>query len=104
MNIIKKATLLLLLAIVINAVLFAYIWAHHTFVPGLRPLMSTVFGILSLLILVPVVFLSFSWVARQSPRLTPAMAFIFGLFVLLGIVIRGTTIVSRLSSALPPSG
>jgi cytochrome c oxidase subunit 1 len=83
MNMIKKATLLLLLAIVINAVLFAFIWAHHTFVTGLNPFLNTVFWVLSLLILVPVVFVSFSWVARQSLRLTPAMAFIFGLFVLL---------------------
>ena len=80
---IKKATLLLLLAIVINAVLFALIWAQHAFVSGLNPYLGTVFLVLSLLILVPVVFFSFRWVARQSLWLTPAMAFIFGLFVLL---------------------
>ena len=80
---IKKATFLLLLAIVINAVLFTFIWAHHTFVTGLNPFLSTVFWVLSLLILVPAAFFSFSWLARQSLRLTPAMAFIFGLFVLL---------------------
>jgi len=83
MDMIKKAILLLLLAIVINAVLLAFIWTHHTFVTGLNPFLGTIFLILSLLILVPVVFFSFSWVARQSLRLTPAMAFIFGLFVLL---------------------
>lgn len=83
MNMIKKATLLLLLAIVINAVLLAFIWAQDTFVTGLNPFLSIVFGVLLLLILVPVVFFSFRWMARHSIRLTPAMAFIFGLFVLL---------------------
>ena len=83
MNMIKKAILLLLLAIVINAVLFAFIWAHHIFVTDLNPFLGTVFLVLSLLILVPIVFFSFRWVARQSLRPTPAMAFIFGLFVLL---------------------
>jgi cytochrome c oxidase subunit 1 len=83
MNMIKKAALLLLLAIVINAILLAFIWAHHTFVTGLNPFLGIVFLVLLLLILVPVAFFSFSWVARQSLRLTPAMAFIFGLFVLL---------------------
>jgi cytochrome c oxidase subunit 1 len=80
---IKKAALLLLLAIVINAILLAFIWAHHTFVTGLNPFLGTVFWVLSLLILVPVLFFSFRWVARQSLRPTPAMAFIFGLLVLL---------------------
>jgi cytochrome c oxidase subunit 1 len=80
---IKKASLLLLLAIVINAVLLAFIWAHHTFVTGLNPFLSTVFWVLLLLILVPVVFFFFKWVARKSLRPTPAMTFIFGLFVLL---------------------
>ena len=84
MNMIKKAILLLLLAIAINAVIFAFIWAQHTFVTGLNPFLSRVLGVLSLLILVPVVYFSFRWVARQSLWLTPAMAFIFGPFVLLG--------------------
>jgi cytochrome c oxidase subunit 1 len=83
MNMIKKAALLLLVAIVINAVLLAFIWAHHTFVTGLNPFLGVVFLIISLLILVPVVLYSFNWVARQSPWLTPAMAFTFGFFVLL---------------------
>jgi cytochrome c oxidase subunit 1 len=83
MNMIKKAALLLLLAIVINAVLLVFIWAHHTLITGLYPFLNTVFGVLSLLILVAVIYFSFSWLARQSLRLTPAMAFIFGLFVLL---------------------
>jgi len=83
MNMIKKAALLLLLAIVVNTVSLAIIWAHHTFVTGLNPFLGVVFLIISLLILVPVVLYSFNWVARQSPWRTPAMAFIFGLFVLL---------------------
>jgi cytochrome c oxidase subunit 1 len=83
LNMIKKAALLLLLAIVINAILLAFTWAHHTFVTGLNPFLGTIFLVLSLLILVAVVFFSFRWVARQSLRLTPAMAFIFGLFVFL---------------------
>jgi cytochrome c oxidase subunit 1 len=83
MKMIKKATLLLLLAIVLNAVLLAFIWAHHTFVPGFTPFLSSVVGVLSLLILVPVVFLSFSWTARRTVGRSPAMAFVFGLLVLL---------------------
>jgi len=80
---IKKAAILLLLAIAINAVSLAFIWAYHSFVTGLNPFLGIVFLVLSLLIFVPVVFFSFRWVARQSLWPTPATAFIFGLFVLL---------------------
>lgn len=85
---IKRVALLLLLAIVINAVLLAFTWVHHTFITGLNPFLGIVFLVLLLLILVPVMIFSFRWLARrplvrQSLRLTPAMAFVFGLFVLL---------------------
>lgn len=83
MNMIKKTVLLLLLAVMVNIVVHLFFWARHNFITGLNPILNTVFGVLSLLILAAVVFFSFSWVARQSFRLTPAMAFIFGLFVLL---------------------
>jgi cytochrome c oxidase subunit I len=83
MRMIKKAALLLLLAVVINAILYAFIWAHHTLVTGLNPFLGSIFLIVSLLIVVAVIFFCSRWIARQSLRLTPAMAFFFGLFVLL---------------------
>ncbi len=67
----------------INAVLLLFIWAQCTFVTGLNPFLNTVFWVLSLLVIVQIIFFSIRWLVRQSLRPTPAMAFIFGIFVLL---------------------
>ena len=79
----KKAALLLLLAALTNAIVLLVVWGYHAFVSGLNPFLAPVFTVLSLLILVPVTFYSIKWLSRQSRWLSPATAFLYGLFVIL---------------------
>jgi cytochrome c oxidase subunit I len=65
-------------AIVILAFL---VWAHHMFVSGMNPLLSSVFVLTTLLIAVPSAIKVFNWLTtlwRGNIRFTPAMLFSIG--------------------------
>lgn len=90
-GVLKTIILLLLLALIFNAVALTLIWAHHLFVTGMNPMVGSVMGLLGVILVIAGGFSIGRPTARyirHQVRFTPVILFIFGGFVFLtaGIV------------------
>jgi len=82
----KKTALLLVLAILVNALLFVFIWAGRSFVLGFNPFGALLALFLSLLIATPLAILTVRRLTRYyegKSRFSPATIFFLGFFIFL---------------------
>ena len=82
-NMIKKTAILLMMAILLNALLFVFPWAHRMFVTGLNPFLGLLWLLLFLLVSVPLVILvvkRLSAYYKGKRSAGPATLFVLGFF------------------------
>src|SRR5258708_10431259 len=83
---IKKAAILLLLAILFDTTLLIFVWANRIFLIGLNPFVGLVVLLLSLLIGIPLVIFAVKRLIRYCKgklRFTPATLFVLAFFIFL---------------------
>lgn len=86
LKMVKKTAVLLILAILFNALFVAFRWARYIFLVGLNPILAVVVLLLSLLIAIPIAFLAVRWLIRYyngKPWFSVATIFLLGFFIFL---------------------
>jgi len=85
-NMLKKTTILLLLATFLNAIVFICVWAYRLIAFDINPFVALVGLLLFLLISIPLTLLSVRWLSKQYKvrhLFSPAAVFLLGFFIFL---------------------